>query len=80
MKKIKEWGMIDELMEALPRLDLTVEAAAFIEEQYDLFDPALEAREQITDGQIDYINRLYDQHINGNEDAFSNFKPYRVKQ
>lgn len=72
--------MIEDLMDAIPRLRLTGEAKEFIELQYDLFDPNLRAEEQIEERPLDYLRRLHDQHINGNEDAFSNFKPYRVKQ
>ena len=67
--EIKEWNMVQELMEMIEDLE-TSKQQDFIQNLFDNLDPHESFLEQCNQKQQDWLYILYDYYVNGNEDAF----------
>jgi len=69
MKEIKEWGLVQELMEMLEEIEVDTQRQ-FVQDLFDNLDPFAPFLEQQSQKQLDYLYAIHDLHCNGNEDAF----------
>lgn len=64
----KEWDQVQELYEMIDEIE-SFEAQDFITELFDLLDPDLPFLEQKSGQALKWLNSLYEQYVNGDEDA-----------
>ena len=71
MESIKEWEMVQELLELID--DMNPDQAKFIQDLFDNLDPYLPFLEQQSEGQEKWLNALYQFYCNDDEDSFEEF-------
>lgn len=72
MREIKEWEMVQELMEEIDFIE-NDKQRRFIQDLFDNLDPYLPFLEQQSDKQLDWLYVLHDYYCNGNMEAFDDY-------
>ena len=65
MKETDEWNMVQELMKEIDSLDLSDAAEQFIRDLHRNLDPRSSAENEMTETQIKWLYKLYDDAMNG---------------
>lgn len=72
MQTIKEWEMIQELMDEID--DLNTDQQNFITDLFKNLDPHLPFLEQQSQSQLDWLYTIHDFYVNGNSEAFDDYE------
>lgn len=64
----KEWDQVQELYAMIDEIE-SFEAQDFITELFDLLDPDLPFLDQKSEQALKWLNSLYEQYANGDEEA-----------
>lgn len=73
MREIKEWSMVQELMDEIDFLD-TEEQKNFVQSLFDNLDPYLAFLDQQSEKQQNWLYVLHDYFVNGNTEAFDDYE------